>query len=416
VVVVPTHRPVARLDRPDLIFTHRDAKERAVVMEIQRAHASGRPVLVGTRTVAESERLAHRLRGTGVPCDVLNARHDAEEAGIVARAGAIGAVTIATNMAGRGTDIRLGGEREADRDRVAGLGGLYVIGTNRHESRRVDLQLRGRAGRQGDPGESRFFLSLEDDLLVRYGLRDLVPPRLQPAASDDPIDHPVVRREIARAQRIIEGQDFEIRRTLSRYASILEDQHRLFSGRRLAVLHGAAPEVWKSAPDRRAALVASAGEEAVQAAERTVTLFHMDRLWSEHLSRCADLREGVHLVRLGGQDPLTRYMAGVMQAYAGLDQAIDAVVLESLERVTAAGGEVDLRGVGITAPASTWTYLVSDDPFKDQVSLTLMGPGGTTVAMYAAVFLAPLLVAWGVVDRFVKKRAGRRTPRADQEE
>jgi preprotein translocase subunit SecA len=416
VVVIPTHRPVARLDRPDLIFTHREAKERAVVREVQRAHESGRPALVGTRTVAESERLARRLRDARVPCAVLNARHDAEEARIVARAGAIGAVTIATNMAGRGTDIRLGGEHEADRDRVAALGGLYVIGTNRHESRRVDLQLRGRAGRQGDPGESRFFLSLEDDLLVRYGLRDLVPQRLQPAASDDPIDHPVLRREIARAQRIIEGQDFEIRRTLARYASVLDDQHRLFGVRRQALLHGAAPNVWQEAPAQRAALVAAAGEEAVQAAERTVTLFHMDRLWSEHLSRCADLREGIHLVRLGGQDPLSRYRAGVIQAFAGLDEAIDAAVIESIERVTAARGTVDLSGVGIAAPASTWTYLVNDDPFKDQLGLMLMGPGGTTVAMYAAVVLAPLLVAWGLVDRFVKKQVGRRTPRSDNEE
>ena len=165
VVVVPTHRPMIRVDHPDVVFTHRDAKERAVVDEIQRAHASGRPVLVGTLTVEESERLAARLRDAGVACEILNAKNDAREAHVVARAGALGAVTISTNMAGRGTDIRLGGHNEAEHDHVAALGGLYVIGTNRHESRRVDLQLRGRAGRQGDPGESRFFVSLEDDLL-----------------------------------------------------------------------------------------------------------------------------------------------------------------------------------------------------------------------------------------------------------
>ena len=184
VVVIPTHRPMVRVDRDDIVFTHREAKERAIVDEIRRAHATGRPVLVGTSTVTESERLAQRLRGAGVACEVLNAKNDAEEAPIVARAGAFGAVTISTNMAGRGTDIRLGGEREADRDRVAALGGLYVIGTNRHESRRVDLQLRGRAGRQGDPGESRFFVSLEDDLLVRYGIHGLIPARFLPEKSD----------------------------------------------------------------------------------------------------------------------------------------------------------------------------------------------------------------------------------------
>ena len=187
VVVIPPHVPMVRIDRDDLVFTGREAKERAIVDEIQRAHATGRPVLVGTSTVTESENLAARLRTVGVSCEVLNAKNDAEEAAIVARAGQFGAVTISTNMAGRGTDIRLGG------DRVVVLSGLYVIGTNRHESRRVDLQLRGRAGRQGDPGESRFFVSLEDELLVRYGIRDLIPAGFFPKNSDAPIESPVVR-------------------------------------------------------------------------------------------------------------------------------------------------------------------------------------------------------------------------------
>ena len=140
---------------------------------------------------------------------------------IVARAGALGAVTISTNMAGRGTDIRLGGEDETDRERVAALGGLYVIGTNRHESRRVDLQLRGRAGRQGDPGESRFFVSLEDDLFVRYGIQSAhCRPRLCSRTVATPIDIRSSRREVARAQRIVEGQNLEIRRTLPRYAAV----------------------------------------------------------------------------------------------------------------------------------------------------------------------------------------------------
>ncbi len=211
VVVIPPHRPVRRIDRPDVVFTHRAAKEAAVAAEVAHAHASGRPVLVGTLTVEESERIGAMLRSRGIACEVLNAREDEHEARIVAAAGSPGAVTIATNMAGRGTDIRLGDGTADGAARVAALGGLYVIGTNRHESRRVDRQLRGRAGRQGDPGESRFFLSLDDELLVRYGIRRLIPPQHVPAAREAPIDHPVVRREIARAQRIIEGQNAEIR-------------------------------------------------------------------------------------------------------------------------------------------------------------------------------------------------------------
>ena len=252
VTVVPTHRPMVRLDPPDVVFTHRGAKLRALVEEIRRAHATGRPVLVGTASVAESEELARRLELAGISHEVLNARNDAREAEIVARAGAFGAVTISTNMAGRGTDIRLGGADGADHARVAALGGLYVLGTSRHESRRVDLQLRGRAGRQGDPGESRFFISLEDDLLVRYGIDRLIPPRFFPERRDAPLDNPVIRREIDRAQRILEGQNSEIRKTLDRYAEPIEDQRRIVLRRRQGLLFGRAePEVWRRVASRR---------------------------------------------------------------------------------------------------------------------------------------------------------------------
>ena len=408
VVVVPTNRPVVRVDHPDVVFTHREAKERALVEEIRRAHASGRPVLVGTLTVEESERVGARLRAVGIPCRILNAKNDAAEAAIVAAAGRLGAVTIATNMAGRGTDIRLGGPDEAERERVAALGGLYVVGTNRHESHRVDLQLRGRSGRQGDPGESRFFLSLEDDLLVRYGIASLVPAALVPDFRDDPIDSRVVRREIARAQRIIEGQSFEIRRTLSRYAFIVEEQHDLLMARRSSLLLGeTTPEIWQRAPARREALVRAAGEESVRRAERMVTILHIDIAWRDHLSFCADLREGIHLVRLGGQDPLDRFAKETILAFSRVDAGIDDAVLAALEDVRIVGGQVDLTNLGLKAPSSTWTYLVNDDPFRQQIGLMLMGAGAKTVAMYSAAVLMPLLLLMGLADRWKSRRAGR---------
>jgi preprotein translocase subunit SecA len=243
VAVVPTHRPMIRVDEEDVVFTHREAKEAAVADEVRRVHASGRPILVGTLTVVESERLATRLRAADVECEVLNARNDEMEARVIAGAGRRGAVTISTNMAGRGTDIRLGGEDESGRAAVVALGGLYVIGTNRHESRRVDLQLRGRAGRQGDPGTSRFFVSLEDDLLVRYGVEALIPADRRPPNQDAPVENAVVRREIARAQRIIEGQNLEIRRTLWRYAAAMEDNRRRVHDRKH--LRDDVPDLWR---------------------------------------------------------------------------------------------------------------------------------------------------------------------------
>jgi preprotein translocase subunit SecA len=408
VVVIPTHRPMIRVDHPDIIFTHRDAKERAVVEEIERAHASGRPVLVGTLTVEESERLAARLRQAGVGCEILNAKHDETEARIIARAGMLGAVTISTNMAGRGTDILLGGEGEVGHEQVVALGGLYVIGTNRHESRRVDLQLRGRAGRQGDPGESRLFVSLDDDLLVRYGIQALIAGRVVTGHRDEPIDDPVLRTEVARAQRIIEGQNFEIRKTLWRYASVVEGQRRHVMAFRQAILHGdEVPDVWQGLPERRLTLVDEVGEDAVCHAERTVMLFQIDRAWRDHLALAADLREGIHLVRLGGEDPLTRFTTELTLAFRRMESAIDGAVRDVLRDVRVNRGRVDLERLGIRGPSSTWTYLVNDDPFRNQIGMMLTGPGRTTIAIYAAAMMGPLLLVWGLVDRFLRRRPKR---------
>jgi preprotein translocase subunit SecA len=408
VVVLPTHRPLIRVDYPDVVFTDRDAKERAIVAEVQRAHASRRPVLVGTLTVEESERLAAALRTSGVPCEVLNAKNDEAEARIIAGAGAPGAITISTNMAGRGTDIRLGGPDESTRGQVAEAGGLYVIGTNRHESLRVDLQLRGRAGRQGDPGESRFFISLEDDLLVRYGIRNLIAGRLPRERSDVPLEDPMIRSEIARAQRIIEGQNFEIRRTLWRYSSLVEQQRRELMELRHAILDGSEEtDAGYLDPTRREALARGAGEPAVREAERKVMLFAIDRAWRDHLALVADVREGIHLVKLGGQDPLTRFTTEVTTAFRRMDTAIEADVRQLLQRLAVVDGRIDLEALGIRGPGSTWTYIVNDDPFQNQIGMMLTGPGRATVAIYAAAMLGPLLLLWGIVDRLWKSRRKR---------
>lgn len=406
VVVIPTNRLMLRIDRSDAVFTHREAKERAIVEEVRHASSAGRPILIGTLTVEESERVARLIAAAGLECQVLNAKNDAAEAAIVAHAGAAGAITISTNMAGRGTDIRLGGPDEAQRDSVAAVGGLYVIGTNRHESRRIDLQLRGRAGRQGDPGESRFFVSLEDDLMVRYGLEGLISRRFIPARTEDPVDSPVVAAEIARTQRIIEGQNLEIRRTLARYAAIVEEQRRIVKERRGAILDGTLlPDLWPAVPDRYEPLVTAAGEVAVRDAERAVTLFHIDRAWRNHLAFCADLREGIHLVRLGGQDPLTRFGDEAIRKFSRFDEEVEEAVLTAIDDVRVVDGRVDLSPLTLKGPSATWTYLVNDDPFCNQIGGMLTGPGGRTVATYSAAMLMPLFILWGVVDNFFKRRS-----------
>jgi preprotein translocase subunit SecA len=406
VVVIPTHRPLIRSDRPDVIYATRAAKERALVAEVIAAHATGRPVLVGTLTVEESARVAGALSEAGVSCAVLNAKNDEAEAHIVARAGARGAVTISTNMAGRGTDIKLQRPGSSDPGEYAGL---YVIGTNRHESRRVDLQLRGRAGRQGDPGESRFLISLEDDLLVKYGIRSLLAGRVAMPDDEQPIAEPIVATEVARAQRIIEGQNLEIRRTLARYSTVLEDHRVALLERRQAVLEGTeVSDAWQTAPDRLRPLVAAAGEAAVREAERIVTLSCIDRAWCDHLALAADLREGVHLVSLGGLDPLTRYTTDLNRSFGQIDDIIDAAVLAELDDIRLDGNRIVLSEATLKGPSSTWTYLVNDDPFRNQIGMMLTGPGKTTFAIGAALMSMPLLIFWGIVDRLFGKRPSRR--------
>jgi preprotein translocase subunit SecA len=408
-IVIPTNRPMIRIDHPDVIFSTREAKMKALVEEIQRVHATGRPVLVGTPSVQESDRLSERLGSHGIDCQTLNARNDAAEATIIARAGAPGAVTVSTNMAGRGTDIALGDDDEADRARVAALGGLYVIGTSRHESARVDQQLRGRAGRQGDPGESRFFVSLEDDLLVQFGIRDLISGRI---TRDDvgPIENPIVRREVGRAQRIVEGQNLEIRKTLWRYASVVEDQRLRFLERRQAVLDGSTrADLWRPADGRRKRLVQMVGEAAVAEAEQRITLLELDRAWREHLALVAELRDGIHLVALGGRDPLTHFTSEVETAFSRLDESVNEAVLSALDRVRIDARGLDFSDAELRGPSSTWTYLVNDDPFRNQIGRLLTGPGRASVAIYAAVFLSPLLILWGAVDRWMGRRPVRRS-------
>ncbi|MDY0185660.1 MAG: preprotein translocase subunit SecA [Desulfuromonadaceae bacterium] len=267
VVVIPTNRPSDRHDFADVIFKSEEEKFNAVIEDIVECHQRRQPVLVGTISIENSERLAEKLKKRGVKHNVLNAKHHAKEAEIVAQAGRAGAVTIATNMAGRGTDIVLGGNPEmmaeaatvnsddptlyaellekfipqcnAERQEVLELGGLYILGTERHESRRIDNQLRGRAGRQGDPGASRFYLSLEDDLLRIFGSHRVsyVMEKLK-IPDDEPIEHGIISRAIENAQKKVEGQNFEVRKHLIEYDDVMNRQREVIYTQRREVLGG----------------------------------------------------------------------------------------------------------------------------------------------------------------------------------
>lgn len=397
VVVIPTHRPCIRKDEPDVIFTHKEAKYKALVEEIQKVHATGRPILIGTCSVEESEHLAGLLEIQGVSCQVLNARNDMLEAAIVAQAGALGAVTVSTNMAGRGTDIKLGGSDERDRDRVVALGGLYVIGTNRHESRRIDNQLRGRAGRQGDPGTSRFFISLEDELMERYRLKELIPEQLYPAPQQAPLENGVIRKEILQAQRIIEGQNFDIRRTLTKYTILLEQQRRKVYQWRMNLLqdHIYSNIMATQLPERYAQLYPTAGPMGLYRAEKQILLHFINSCWTDYLDYLSYIRESIHLVNVGGKVPLDEYHKIAITSFERLLADISEQVIGALHRVHITAEGVDMEKEGLRAPSSTWTYLVDDRPEQCGINPVSMGLI-STIAMW------PLLLGTAFYHRFFR--------------
>jgi preprotein translocase subunit SecA len=310
VEVIATNRPVIRIDLPDCLFKKKKEKEQAALEEILRIHETGRPVLIGTASVEESERLSAGMGA--LPHKVLNARNEEEEAAIIARAGERGAVTVSTNMAGRGVDIRLG-------EGVAELGGLHVMGLNRHESRRIDHQLRGRAGRQGDPGSSQFFVSLEDDLLVKYGVDQLNSP-----------DAP------AKVQREIEGQNMQIREFLMKYEGVVEGQRQAVQERRQAILSG---EI-----------------ECASELERLVSLTTTDDLWAEHLAGVSGLREATQWTSWANHDPLHEYLKDIDGMFKAMQAAVDEEIPKRLAQAEKTGMDPAQRG-------ATWTYLTTDMPF-----------------------------------------------------
>ena len=384
VVVVPTHKPMIRQDLPDLVYKTEEGKFKAVVADIVQRHSTGQPVLVGTISIEKSEMLSRLLEKRGIPHQVLNAKHHEREAQIVAQAGQMGMVTIATNMAGRGTDIVLG-------EGVAAVGGLHILGTERHESRRIDNQLRGRSGRQGDAGSSQFYISLEDDLMRIFG-SDRMQSLMGRLGMDDeqPIESPMLTRAIENAQRKVESRNFDLRKHVLEYDDVMNLQRHVIYRERRRILEGEElreqvlefldksvdsvvarfctdgvhPDEWNRAGlvqfaeqifldpgqldpqelegqskdmirtvvldeahksyERREALV---GTEVMRQLERMFLLHSLDEKWVMHLDAMDDLREGINLRAYGQRDPLVEYKREAYEMFQDMTEAIqdDAV-------------------------------------------------------------------------------------------
>lgn len=384
VLQVPTNKPIQRKDLPDVIFKNKRGKYKAVVREVERRHATGQPMLIGTTSIEQSEELSHMLDQANIPHSVLNAKYHEREAAIVALAGQKGAVTIATNMAGRGTDISLG-------EGVAELGGLAIIGTERHESRRIDNQLRGRAGRQGDPGSSQFFLSLEDDLLRIFG-GDNIKSFMEKMGleEDEPINSRMVSNAIQKAQKRVEARNFDIRKYVLEYDDVMNQQRKVVYDQRRKILEGEDmkdqilsmvdhiiekgmetyadpklyPEEWDFAGllkyaekyflapgdlmleeiedmsreevedklktiahETYTAREESIGSPMMRELEKAVMLKVVDSKWMEHLDDMDMLKEGISLRSYGQRNPIVEYKVEAFDIFEEMQQAMMETII-----------------------------------------------------------------------------------------
>jgi preprotein translocase subunit SecA len=371
---IPPNTPNIREDESDRVYITAAAKNDAIVGHITEVHETGQPVLVGTRDVAESEELHERLLRRGVPAVVLNAKNDAEEAKVIAEAGEFGTVTVSTQMAGRGTDIRLGGSDEADHDRVAELGGLHVVGTGRHHTERLDYQLRGRAGRQGDPGSSVFFSSWEDDVVAANLDHNKLPMQTD---EDGRIVSPKAAGMLDHAQRVAEGRMLDVHANTWRYNQLIAQQRAIIVDRRNTLLRNATAreELAELAPERYEELSETLSEKRLERICRLIMLYHLDRGWADHLAYLADIRESIHLRALGRQNPLDEFHRLAVDAFASL--AADAIeaAQQTFETANVLEEEPGLDLSKLARPTSTWTYMVNDNPLSDDTLSTLSLPG-----------------------------------------
>jgi preprotein translocase subunit SecA len=354
-VAIPTHRPSARKDLDDLIFQSEAGKFKAVARQIKEINQKGQPVLVGTVSIEKNELLSAYLTREGVTHKILNAKNHEEEGAIIADAGKRGSVVVATNMAGRGVDIKLGGTKagKEEHEEVKALGGLFVLGTERHEARRIDNQLRGRSGRQGDPGTTQFYISFDDDL-ARVFAPDKIKSMMgrMGLPEDEAINHRFISRAIENAQEKIEGLNFDMRKHLLDYDNVLNHQRQIIYGRRNAVLFGKGEaideflaralentslggEEQKTASDLIAQRRQEIGEEAFSALARQLILQVIDMFWVEHLEVMEYMRSSVKLRAYGQRDPLVEYKREGLTMFKEMERHIFDNVLQLLPNIGA---------------------------------------------------------------------------------
>jgi preprotein translocase subunit SecA len=349
VIGIPTHRKSQRLDHTDLIFLTEEGKLNAIAQKVKELNQKGQPVLIGTVSIEKNELLSAYLKRSGIPHQMLNAKNHESEGSVIAQAGRKGSVVIATNMAGRGVDIILGGNPSTpeEQEEVKTLGGLYVIGTERHEARRIDNQLRGRSGRQGDPGETQFYVSLEDDLMRVFGSERLKGTMQKLGMPEDqPIAHSFVSRALESAQKKIEGFHFDARKHTLEYDNVLSLQRSIVYSRRRAMVEGDRGHIISTYYTLGAAEVLEAlakekikevGEDGFWETVRRIVLYTTDTLWVEHIDTMEHMRQSVGLRAYGQREPLVEYKKEGTRLYREMEARLREQALSMISGISVEG-------------------------------------------------------------------------------
>lgn len=357
--IVPPHLPSRRIDREIEVYYDEESKWNAVCDAICEANEKAQPVLIGTGNITQSEMLREMLLERGISdVAVLTAKNDEMEAQIIKEAGAPSKITISANMAGRGVDIKLGGADESEKERVIGSGGLLVISTFMPESSRITLQLLGRSGRQGDVGESRRFVSIDEPIMTRYKLRSLVPSRHYPEKTDQRLTDKILLREIERIQRISEGDALDERKRLLKFSMISEKHRDYFFRTRKKFLMGQCPDVWKeNAPELYSQAVGKWGNAYVDEIGRKTLVAKINEFWCEYIDFTDGLKEGIHLSAIAGKSPSEEYNIQTEAYYCTMEDSITQSMIESLESLLIHGKE----NYRLFVPDEIVTYLLEDN-------------------------------------------------------
>ena len=362
-LVIPPNKKSIRKDLDNIVFTHKEAKYNALVKEVQRVNSNGQPILIGTSNIKESNYLANKLIEVGIKCQVLNAVNDELEAKVIEQAGRLGAVTVSTNMAGRGVDILLGGPHGNEKEKIISLGGLYVIGTNLHESLRIDKQLKGRAGRQGEPGITRFFISLEDDLIVKYGINEMIPKKHYPALKEEALSNPIFNYKINKAQKVIQGKLSDFRKSLYEYSIILEQQRLYMYDTRMKVMSSEIEDniLECDYPQLYESLKQKYSEDTIKLFKKNLILFYINEYWADYLIKVSNIKEGSQFNVYAGKNPLSEFNKNIIDEFQNLHEEIKLAIKDDYNKLNNAKvtfSEINNRNKN---PLSTRTYLINDN-------------------------------------------------------